>query len=252
VSETYSALSELQDEPQFISGDWPVTLRRPSVFISNDDESVGQAYVSDDPHPYDTDGITPRRLHPPFMATAETQLPGFQRCYESFVQGEFLVEGASPAEVKVQHTPYYMYVAVVPAAQAAPATEGETDVDESAAVGNSPADDILARVSAGLGVSPGDWETLECMQGEWDDASAVSLTWKRLSVEAEQEFLLHKGETDTAVAETLPGRFDVCLYEGAKYHVIIAWRVPLDRGVEGDFDLDAVQKACLGSLQGAD
>ena len=93
----------------------------------------------------------------------------------------------------------------------------------------------------------GDWKPIE-----WDDEPAVLLKWKRLSVETDQEFLIYKSDQEPAVAETLPGRFDVCFYEGAKCHVIIAWRVPLERGVEAEFDLDKIQKACLGTLRGAD
>ena len=236
VENSYDASTQLQDQPQLISADWPsLTLRRPIALC----ESPGRAFVAGDPHPLESGGtIAPGRLNPPFMAAAESQLPGFIRCWESFT-----------GEEDEERTPYYMYVAVVPAAQAAPAVEGETDgtAEETAVVGNSPADEIHARVAAGLGVDPGDWKPIE-----WDDEPAVLLKWKRLSVETDQEFLIYKSDQEPAVAETLPGRFDVCFYEGAKYHVIIAWRVPLERGVEAEFDLDKIQKACLGTLQGAD
>ncbi|MCH8921888.1 MAG: hypothetical protein IIA67_01930, partial [Planctomycetes bacterium] len=235
-----NAISQLQAERQLISGNWPqLSLRRPNAFISADAKSAAQVYIKGDPHRYDKGMIVPNRLHPPFMATAETEIPGFLRCYESLVSG-------NDGEDDKQFTPYYMYVAVVPAVQAAPDDAPDAPVD------NSPAADIHARLTAGLGFDPGDWEEIECMREEWDDDSAAKLSWKRLSVEAEQEFLVYKNEKEPAVAEMLSGRFDVCLYEGKKYHVIIAWRVPLERGVEADFDLDAIQKACLGTLQGAD
>ena len=247
VRDAYKGVPELQVDPQLISAKWPLTLRKPTILTKR----PGRDYAKGMTHEQESDQpISARRLHPPFMAAAESQLPGFVRCWEKFA-----------GEKDEPLTPYYMYVAVVPATQAVPTTDGadpakdEDEDNEDApvvAAGNSPAAEIHAKLAAWAGDELGDWEEIKCSPGEWDDDPAMSLTWKRLSVNADQEFLVNESEDKPAVATVLPGRFDVCLYEGKKFHVIIAWRVPLQAGVEAEFNLDAVQKACLGTLKGAD
>lgn len=248
VSDAYQGVPQLQVDPQLISAKWPLTLRKPTILTKR----PGRYYAKGMPHELESDQpISAGRLHPPFMAAANSQLPGFIRCWETFA-GE---EGK-------HRTPYYMYVAVVPVVPATDdaakdedndaAKDEDNDAAPEAAVGNSPAAEIHARLAAGLGVEPGEWEEIKCNPGEWDDDSALSLTWKRLSVNADQEFLVYESKDKPAVATVLPGRFDVCLYEGKKFHVIIAWRVPLQDDVKAEFKLDAVQKACLGTLKGAD
>ena len=248
VRDAYQGVPELQVNPQLISAKWPLTLRKPTILTKR----PGRDYAKGMPHELESDQpISAGRLHPPFMAAAESQLPGFIRCWETFA-----------GEEDKPRTPYYMYVAVVPATQAVPTTDGadpakdEDEDNEDApvvAIGNSPAAEIHAKLAAWAGDELGDWEEIKCSPGEWDDDSSLSLTWKRLSVEkADQEFLVYESKDKPAVATVLSGRFDVCLYEGKKFHVIIAWRVPLQAGVEAEFNLDAVQKACLGTLKGAD
>lgn len=243
VSDAYQGVPKLQVDPQLISAKWPLTLRKPTILTKR----PGSYYAKGMPHELESDQpISAGRLHPPFMAAAESQLPGFIRCWETFA-----------GEEDKQRTPYYMYVAVVPVVPVVPATDDaandeDNDAAPEAAVGNSPAAEIHAKLAAGLGVELGDWEEIKCSPGEWDDDLALSLTWKRLSVNADQEFLVYESKDKPAVATVLPGRFDVCLYEGKKFHVIIAWRVPLQADVEVEFKLDAVQKACLGTLKGAD
>lgn len=248
VRDAYQGLPQLQVDPQLISAKWPLTLRKPTILTKR----PGRDYAKGMPHELESDQpISAGRLHPPFMAAAKSQLPGFIRCWETFA-----------GEDDKQRTPYYMYVAVVPAVPAtddaandedndAPKDE-DNDAAPEAAVGNSPAAEIHAKLAAWAGDELGDWEEIKCSPGEWDDDSALSLTWKRLSVNADQEFLVYESKDKPAVATVLPGRFDVCLYEGKKFHVIIAWRVPLQADVKAEFKLDAVQKACLGTLKGAD
>jgi hypothetical protein len=205
-----------------------------------------EIYQADNDHKDDEGTISPQRLQPPFL-----ELPGFQSCWEA---SDFLPTDESDDEVG-EEVPFYCYIAVLPAKSPAAEDAEEVVADEEDAEAedefdsNSPANQLYEAMQEKFPDVIDEWETISCPT---PDGRVID--WFRLSVPSGEENPQHFFCLDTdgnRVERQLPARFDLYLYEGKKFHVIVAWRVP-DVINESTFSINDLVPVCLGTLTGAD
>ena len=138
--------------------------------------------------------VKPDRLYPPFL-----KLPGLVATYE---MQAYIPEGNV-------ETPYYCYLAVLPAADAV--------------VDGKPLNDwIQTQLAATFGGNP-QWEVVKC-----PTQAGQSVEWDHISVTGPQAFLDRGGEP-----KSHPGVFDLYSKDVGDSRVLIGWRFPqkLNQGI---------------------
>jgi hypothetical protein len=207
-----------------------------------------EIYQADNDHDDDEGIISPQRLQPPFL-----ELPGFQTCWEAW---DFLPTDESDDEVG-EEVPFYCYIAVLPAkppaAEDAEEVIADEETDEAEGEGQSEFNSLAIQLHEVL------QEKFPDVSDEWEKVSCPTPDdrtnkWLRLSVPSDEENPQHFFCLDTdgnRVERQLPARFDLYLYKGNKFHVIVAWRVP-DVINESAFSINDLVPVCLGTLTGAD
>ena len=171
--------------------DLPINFRIPLIF--------SEAYDRNSAHPLDEGKrIHVDRVAPPFMM----DFPGLRVMY----QGE--VDDPPPPQNAVRRLPYYCYLG-----------EGAT----ASLKGKFPYDAWLARIKKNQPDTQG-WETVEVNTPEINAAGQIKkLTWKRLVAKGPQEFDIVNYRTREF--KTLPGHFELWVYETPQWIAVLGWRV---------------------------
>lgn len=181
VVQTAAMFQVLAPAPVEIPGT-PFTYKLPTYV-----DGSAKAYNEQSAEPNGQGPVKPERLQPPFL-----KLPGLKMCYEMM--------GRSADNTF--ESPYYLYVAAVPAG-------------EMASDGKSIEDSIQAQLAAAFKSQP-QWQETNCPV-----QNGPMVPWRRIIVTGEQPFLDTNG-----TAKPLPAIFELFTREVGDWRLMLAWRYP--------------------------
>ena len=154
-------------------------------------EMFKTSYQLNSPHEQDDGPINAARAQPPFL-----NLPGFRLVFEDFYD-----EGIA------SRAPYYCYLAAQ-----------KSTPQQAQAL----AADLLAKLTAKFPNMnpPPKWEDVDCKTPE-----GGTLAWKKLTIFGDQFFDIDAGAAGGIQNRSMPATFELWLYEGQGYCVLIGWRI---------------------------
>lgn len=155
------------------------------------------------------DPDTGQPLDPRRLQAPFLLLPGFKLCWEAF---------AGPDNARL---PYYCYLAA-PTAAEIPA-------------GTTLAETLRSQLASKF---PGAaWEEVSCLS-----PTGAAIPWRRLTVSGAQDFYTGGGQY-----ASLPGRFQLYLYEAQGLYILVGWRVPDSIALTAN--LDQLAELTAGTLE---
>lgn len=177
-------------------------------------EIFTNSYQLNSPHVSDGDRINANRAQPPFL-----KLPGFRLVFEDFYS-----EGSTRA-------PYYCYLA------ADKATPQQVQALSA---------DLLKKLLAAFPLP-------DAKEYKWDDVDCKTpeggtMTWKRVTVTGEQAFDIDAGPSGGIQSRNMQATFDLWLYEGQGYYVLIGWRINSEWDKK-QIHLDTLAPLTAGTVQ---
>ncbi len=181
IMQTAAMFNVLAPAPVEIAGT-PLTVKLPT-YVDN----TAKAFNEQSAEPNGQGAVKPERLQPPFL-----KLPGLKMCYEMpgrAADGSF-------------DSPYYLYIAAVPAGE--PAPDGKPIEDS-----------VQAQLAAAFNSQP-QWQEANCPV-----QNGPMVPWRRITVTGQQKFLEMNG-----LDKTMPAIFELYTREVDGWRLMLAWRYP--------------------------